>query len=603
MILHQLRNLLYSTVTTSIDHFPHFIPLLAMTLALVLFFGGFAVYFWNKKQSYLVPAYYYVGVAVFVVVVDILARFKIEYVTSITAISILFLLFSAFGYWKKLKDIKQLIQTISNNKLQYATLFFVVLLSNFFFSKFIFNNGLHDEYQHHAVVEDMLVQGRWQIRDEMRYGVDLSDHYHYGWYYVVIFVKLVFSVSTEIALDLSKLLLFIPLLPLFLGLLLKYLKTNWYQSVFLSVFLLIQGPALFFFDAYTGNVFFSQANEIIYEPLFFQLAGITWFGLVFMVVFSAVMYYFLSKRNLLGTLVFVVFPFWALFLLNKAYLMIFVPTIVLICVHHNQAVLIKTAKKQKAHILLLVVFLGILSAGLVVGLKYLSPYLIALLQGTSGISFIRDVSRWGFPYSSTDGLAFVPLLSLEALRAFGVLPIIAIAVLVPRLFYGNKKFSTLLVFIFFVYLWLIPVVFNFSGSELALNKFIIPALWLSALTTVYAVLQSNIKTKAAVAIVYVSAMIAPLAYFSSISLPNSHIYWEYNDAITDYLASQNTDIVASIDDFEYAKYLINELDIQLVSVKAKSIDIDAVVEYEITTQKHTDEEPLAQTDTHYLYAK
>lgn len=603
MFLQQLQNLIYATVVTSIDHFVHFVPLLGMSIGIVAFFGGFAVYFWNKKQSYIVPAYYYVGVAVFVVAVDVLARLNIEYVSAITAVSILFLLFSAYGYSRKKEEIKHALHTITNNRMMFSIFLMTVLLSTFFLSKFIFDNGLHDEYQHHAVVEDMLLQGSWPIRDELRYGVRLSDHYHYGWYYVVIFVKLVFPVSTEVALDLFKLFLFIPLLPFFSGLLKKSLKINWYQSMFLSVSLLVQGPALFFFDAYSGNVFFSQGNEIIFEPLFFQLAGITWFGVVCMVAFLVVFNKLIKNNHSIHILLFSAFSLWSLFLLNKAYLMIFIPTAIVLYLLCNQTKLVEMVQREKKMLLILVALFGTFCIGVVFGLKYLSPFLFALLRGSSGIPFVRDVSLWGFPYSNIYGLDFQSVVSLQTLRTFGIVPIIAFIVLGYSSILSKRKFSFLLISLLHVYLWLIPLVFNFSGSELALNKFYIPAMWLSSLVVVYFVLQMKTKMQIATTMLLISSMIAPLAYFASISLPNYQVYWDYSDPITEYLVAQNIKIVASIDDFEYAKYVMNELEIQLISVKTPNINLEEVVDYEITIQEHPNEKPLAQTDTHYLYAK
>lgn len=601
ILFQQLQNLLYATVMTSWQHLPQFLPLLGMALILVVFFLGVALFLGSKQKKYLLLAYYYVAISVFVILVDILARVGLAYVTAIFSIASLFVVMSLLGYLKQKSVFGTLFKTVSKQKLKLLSLLFVVVLSTFFFSKFIYDNGLHDEYQHHAVVEDMLQSGQWPIRDELRYGIDLSDYYHYGWYYLVILVKLVFPVSIEVALDLVKLLLFVPVIPLFYGLIEKYLHTKWYESLFLSVTLLVQGPALFFLDAYSGNVLFSQENEIIYEPLFFQLAGVTWFGIVVMVSLLAIAYSLLTQhKKVIMLFVYLVFSLWTLFLLNKAYLIVYIPTSVLLGVYAYRKQLHSFFENKK--LVLSLAILGLVSTlALIVSIKFLSPLLFNLLKGESRIPFIRSLQRLGYPYSSRDGLVFQPILSLGSLRAFGLLPLVSMIILVKESL--QKKLKSFLTFLLLVFLWAIPAVLNFSGSELALNKLYIPALWVSTLFVAHFALQQTKRLQYFTFTLVLSSVIAPLLYFTSISLPGSQVYWGKSDAIIEYLFEQDRFLVVSSDDGEYSKYLINNLDVQLVSVRTSNINVDEVVEYKVTVEKHPNEEPLAQTDTHYLYAK
>jgi hypothetical protein len=603
ILLQQLQNLAYATAVTSWQHLPHFFTLLGMSLLLVTFFFAGSLLLLGKKQNYLLPAYYYVVIAVFVIVVDVLARLGVLYITSILVVGCVFLFGSIFGFWKKRQLLLLWIKTIQMQKHKWMTIFIVVLLSTFFFSKFIYDNGLHDEYQHHAVVEDMLQTKQWPIRDELRYGIDISDYYHYGWYYLVIFVHSVFPVSIEVALDLVKLMLFIPLLPLIYSLLEKYVHTKWYQSISVAVLLLLQGPALFFLDAYTGNVFLSQGNEIVFEPLFFQLAGVTWFGIVSMVAFLAVLYELLRRAQVWHVGLFFIFSVWSLFLLNKAYLLIFVPaTISLNFYVYRKA--IKTFYLEKKHLLPFFLLSGavVLFTSLVL-IQQISPLLFSLLKGESGIPFVRALQKWGFPYSSQSGLALQEILSAGSLRAFGIVPLLSLLILGKQLFVAKQKYTTVVLLLFTFFLWGIPAVLNFSGSELALNKFYIPALWVSTLVVISWVLSQNKKIQMFIVSLLVSSVIASSAYFTSISLPNSYRYWDYSDNITEYLSNRETLIVASIDDSEYAKHLINTLHIQLLSANATNKDFFEEIKYVITTERRSDQEPLAHTDTHFLYQK
>ena len=590
-------------VFTSIDHLPYFFPLLGTVLLLVLFFLGTAVLGITKKQTYLLLSYYYVVFAAFVVLVDVFVRLGVSYTVAIFFISIIILGLSLTGYWKKREQIVSWLKYEKAHRIQWVTLLVVMVFSTFIFSKFIFNNGLHDEYQHHAAVEDMLQTNHWPIRDELRYGIDLSDYYHYGWYYLVILVTSVTNASIEVSLDIAKLILFFPILPLFYSLVQRFLQTKWYTSLSIAVLLLVQGPAFLFLDAYTGNVFFSQGNEIIYEPLFFQLAGITWFGIILLVAFATVVHNLVQKSLSIKAVLFAVFFTWSLYILNKVFLLIFIPFSVLLIINSYQNTIENLLRKHKKIWMMGVLSLPFIALGLYLGITMVSPIFFTLLRGDSGIPFVRSFRLWGFPYSSHDGLAFQPAFSWGSLRAFGIMPLISGAVLLWSIFSNKNKYKTVLILLFWLFLWIVPVALNFSGSELALNKFYIPALWVSVLITIHFLLQQKVRIQIVGVGLLFSAMLAPSVYFSSISLQNSHRYWKYSDPIIKYLSEENKLITASIDDYEYAKYLINNLDIQLISARTPNIDIAEVVEYEVTTENHVDEKPLAQTDTHYLYAK
>lgn len=602
VLFQQLRNLLYATVVTSWQHLPHFFPLLGMALVLVVLFLGGALLFTNKKNKYLLLSYYYVVIAGFVILVDVLARVGVNYSSAILGFGALFSLVSLFGFWKKRDTIISWLKKYKTEKIKWILLLFVTVLSTFFFSKFIYGNGLHDEYQHHAVVEDMLQTGQWPIRDELRYKNFHSDSYHYGWYYLVILVVSMFQVSIETALDIVKIILFIPLIPFLSALLSTFLQTKWYQSLALSVALLVLGPGLFFFDAYTGNIFFSQGNEVIYEPLFFQLAGVTWFGMVLMVAFISLAVNILQKSQILVKVIYILFSLWSLFLLNKAYLLVYLPILLTIVIWVYKKNLNSFCKKRKKA---LIISLPLLFVLVVFGywiLNYISPPLYTLLKGNGEIPFLRPIQMWGFPFSSSNGLAFKPVFSLGSLRAFGLFPILSVLVLIRQFSVKKQRFSAVLLLSVYCLLWFTPVLLNFSGSELALNKYYIPALWLSVLVVIKYALSRDLKSRFITFLLVFSSVVAPLAYFVSIYLPGSHIYWNYNDPIIEYLDQQNSRVVTAIDDYEYGKFLINNVDIQLVSVNTPNIDIAEIVEYEVTTTRR-DDEPLAQTDTHYLYAK
>jgi len=136
-ILFQIKNLLYATIFSSLEHITHFPPLFLMASVVVLFFTGVALLVLQKKQSYLLFSYYYLSIAAFIIIVDLLARLHISYISAIFSVSFLFLLMSVGGFWHRRKLLLEWVQNIKKSRLQYVVLATLVVTSTFFFSKFI----------------------------------------------------------------------------------------------------------------------------------------------------------------------------------------------------------------------------------------------------------------------------------------------------------------------------------------------------------------------------------------------------------------------------------------------------------------------------------
>ncbi len=448
------------------------------------------------------------------------------------------------------------------------------ILTTFFFGKFISHNGLHDEYQHHAVVEDMIKSKKWPIRDELRYNIDISTYYHYGWYHLVIFIKFIFSVSIEDALDIAKLILFIPVIPLFYNLLCKFLRINWQESIFISLLLMFQGPALFFLDNYTSNVFLHGNNNIIYQPLFFQLAGITWFGSILMISYLSILYeLLLSQKIKLFVAIFFSLA-WSLFLLNKVYLLIYLFLFITMFIFIR-------SKYIK-------IYFGSLFVGVILAL---------ILNYFNFINIIKSTNNFGFPFFDSTGLKFQPFFSINFIKSFGILPLLSFALIIYSLFKQKQRLLLTLIFLIWFYLWSIPYLINLNGSELVFNKFYILALWVSLIIVINYTLSKKYKIKLIIYSLLMTSIVAPIFYFSSLSLKNIQIYWDYHDEIINYLQTQNKLVTINIkhSDLEYAKYLINNLDVQLIFKQNNK------AEYDITKIVDSEKEFITKTKDYYLY--
>lgn len=612
LIVMQLRNLIYSSIKTSIEHFTFFIPQFLVALILLFVFGGTFLLFLNKKKLnnfswLLISAGSYLSAALFFLLTDIQAKLGLSFNIAITFSFTLILLLSLFGYWRSRFLFKKILSKILKNKFKVVFFSLVVLFSTFLLSKFTFDNGLHDEYQHHASVEDMINTQYFPIRDELRYGTNLSDYYHYGWYYFVILVKAIFSLDTERALDVSKLFFFIPVLPIiYYSLSIFFKKLSFFEKTFFSITFLFQGPALFFLDYYSRNVLFGQNNIIVYEPIFFQMAGITWFGVIYSLVFSLLMIKILkTKKNLLiGS--FLLFSLYSQFLLNKAFLLLLIFLYGLIFINHYWENIKKVMFKNTLRVLISVLGLIAVFSGLLALIYFAEPLLFKSIFQTGGIPLVRDIEKWGLPYMNGDILTFMSIFDKDILLSFGILPLVSFLLLVNKLF-KKEKISLILLSVF-SFSFILPYFINFSGGELAFNKYFMVIMSVSLLTIISFYQELTRKHQYLIFFLVSSGVILPIMYFSSLTLRGYQLYWSQLDPIIEYLDEKDDDdpVVIAIDDFEYGKYLLNNLNVELMNYKvAKELKDDykkdEIDYYVLSTE--IEGEYLAKTESNFLYEK
>lgn len=589
-----------STINSSLMYLPSFFPQLIISSFFLLFFLLPATLFFKKKLFILIG--FYLSVASFIIFVDIFSRFGVAFNNAISIVSFVYLLFCIYSL-KKLKKLKKFIIGVKINKYVFTTLLLATFLSIFIFGKYIFNNGLHDEYQHHAVVELMRDNPYLPIVDEYRYDLNISDYYHYGWYYLVLFISMFTHLSIELSLDIAKLVLFIPIIPTTFFIVQNILKKNsYFESLLISVLVLIQGPSFFLFDSYSQNVFLGKGQPIIFQPLFFQLAGITWFGLLFCYIFSYVFYYLLNNINKFryALFFFTMFSLYGMFLLNKAYILLLIVNYILISFYLNFTQIKKIIIKNKIAVVLL------LSLGLSIGIvliKTFFPLLFEMASNNEGsIPFIRSFDKVGFPYSGASSLEFAKLSDIKTLLGFGLLPIMSLFVLVYKLIREKKKVKWIVISILYLFLLLFPYLISFSGGELALNKFYIPLFTTSVFIIFYNYHTYKLGIKLLILFILSLSVISPGLYLASLSLPQEQIYWDYSDPIIEYLKTStiHTPLIV-MSDFEYGKYIINNLEVQLIASKVidnyESINPDFI----ISESELENYELVAKSNNHYLY--
>lgn len=591
-----------STLTASLDHLQYFFPLLAMALLLIVIFAVPALAFRNQKIipfSILLVSCAYIFTALFVIVTDIFSRLGGSYLVIIPVLFVVLLSLDLFVVLQNKKVIAQIKSYFSKNKSMLLCLALVTLFATFLLSKFVFQNGLHDEWQHHAVVEDMLSKAKLPIRNEYVHLMNISDYYHYGWYYLVILTKTVFLISIETALDVTKLFLFIPVIPLFYTALSRFLpKIAWIESLFFSVVLVFQGPSLFLTDSYSRTVLFGITNPIIYQPLFFQLAGITWYGLVFTCVFSILLYYVMKTKNKYLLLFFILVSFYSIYLLNKAYFF-FQVVVFAVLISRQYMSTIKTIFQSKK---ILLVFLTILL--LVVGIfaaKMFFSTVLSMMTQTSNLIFLRSLDTWGFAYEYAEGLKFATLFSKEFVFSFGL--VFFLPLLLPVLSRMKVMHSSnIVLYLLYIFSFVVPYVVNFSGSELALNKFYLIVMTVSLLICLVYYQYATQTVKKIFILVAVFSILSPLLYFASAYPVKQQVYWNYSDEIIRLLKnSDETQLLVVYDDKEYAKYLTNNLDIELVHKNRYDRGYSEKIKYLVSDKDYPEYELLAKTDENFLY--
>lgn len=608
----QLRNLIYSSIKTSIEHFPYFIPNLLLALLLLLLFSGTILFFMNKFRDkkyfgLLISASSYLSVAILILISDFLSKLGISFNISISCALVTILIISFIGYWKS----KLILFTFFKNilKTKYKLFFFTTLtiFSTFLLSKFTFDNGLHDEYQHHAAVEDMIRTQHFPIRDEMRYMANLSDYYHYGWYFFVILVKSIFPIDIEIALDIAKIFFFIPIQAIiYFSLSLFFKKLNFWEKTFFSTAFLFQGPALFFFDYYSRNVLFGQSNIVVYEPIFFQMAGITWFGVVYCLVFILFFQFLLQSKNKFLVGLFLFFSLYSQFLLNKAFLLLLIFSYGLIIFIHNWKIVKKLVFKNVFSMTLSISILLFIVFCLLLLIHLFEPLLFTSIFKTGEIPFVRAVDKWGFPYMNGSKLTFMSILDPKIIFSFGLLPFIGLIIMIYQI-YRRQKLGFML-FSILTFSFVLPYFINFSGGELAFNKYfmVIMSVSLLAVISLYINLKGNYKK---LLVFYISTgVLLPIMYFSSLTLRGYQIYWGKTDQIIEFLDKKDDvrPLVIAIDDFEYGKILLNNLNVELISSKVIQQFIDNYSKTNIdyyVVKEEVDEAYLVKTDINFLYEK
>lgn len=469
---------------------PHFPANICLALVVLILLCGNCLYFFGKKRFnfYFILHSSYLSIGIFAVAAVILSTLLSNPV-QVSFLLLLFLLLSGATGWiiallgkvVKLGNVEEL------KKLNWGLAALSLIIAVLFF-KFIFQNGLHDEYFHHAYLNSLLLNNMFPFPDPYNLSNTVGTRYHVGLYFPAMALKQLFNLPVEESLDLLKIILILPLLPLSILALRKLFSFGNKTSMLAGVSMLLTGPFFLFFDTFSLNVVWGGNYPQIYTPILFELAGITWFGLIFYFVYILLLLGLIKENRGNSLKIFLLIPlmFISLQFINQAFALVFFSNLLVLGVFY----LGRLKKLKKTHLAGLVVItvvslLTILNFGILNNFKagYPSYDLLKVFYG-----FIKSPDQWGFPFVTsigTDGIhtrtGYASLGNFMTIQMIGLLNIVAVVLLLGTLIKRNiadKKIHFLLLFncLFFPLL----VYFVDMGSyNLALNKFLrISFIWL-----------------------------------------------------------------------------------------------------------------------------
>ncbi len=468
-------------INYSISLLPEFIQALVIAIVLSsIFTGTFLRTFHNKITWFHVALSAYAGLSLFIIL-NYLLWYLLDWRFALFLISLIMLIVSTYGWYQAKPRLN-----LEFSKFFVALAAITILLS-FFLFKFTYRNGLHDEYFHYAAIQLFEHTNQYPFIHPYDFEHTLNEVYHVGTYFLVILVNYFPEINLEQALDIAKIVIFLPF-PIFLGFSLKQIfsKAPSWLLMWTVLAVLLTGPSWWLRDSYT--LWLTQGQDLpqIYMPILYDLAGITWTGVLFWIVFTLGLIIFLTEKPI-----------------SKL-------PLILLCV-----ILLSTIIINKAYMLTSFVSLAAILATFLM-LKYWSqnnfsklmmgfvilivPLTVVLLNNFNDqfpfALFVRDTSDWGYHYASNplaDGIQvsykYLQLDSSLFLVVFGIAPIVIIltSIFLGKEFKNQHNRLQLFSILFVAFSLLIPIglyYINDDGLGLALNKLLRPAVFFVALAPI-----------------------------------------------------------------------------------------------------------------------
>lgn len=491
----------------SFQIFPEFLVGIVFILFSTILFSGVLLSLYKTKIGWFeLSLSAYAGLSAFILL-NYLLWYLMDLRIALSMVSFLMGASSIYGWWhsRKLLD------------LQFSKLFFVValitVLLSFFVFKFTYHNGLHDEYFHYAALNLFNHTGQYPFLHPYDFDHSLNEVYHIGSYFVVIAINAFPFFDLEQALDVTKLAIFFPF-PIFLFHALKKIFTNspnW-LILFSVPAVLLTGPSWFLRDSFTQWLTNGADLPQIYMPLLYDLAGVTWSGILFWIVLTLVLV-LPNTQNLIKSspsLISMGLLFLATMLVNRAYML----TNVISALALGKFLIRSRSSKYQN-------FERLFIPGVLIAVV-LAVVFLFYFQATD---LIRESSAWGYPYATnlySDGIqvehGFMKVTDPRFFFTFGAAPlyILLSSFLIAKIFHKQSPGIQHVLWLFVVFAFLMPVgvyMISDNGLGLALNKLLRPAEFFVALIPLL-LFEVRQKTFSYIALVLITiGMISPVRFF------------------------------------------------------------------------------------------
>lgn len=454
--------------------FPHFIVDGFYALLTILSVGGASLLLPWIRNSFYRYAFPYLSVAAFVITVEAMLRVFSTPLLVLQAVTYVFIILSIGGY---LLVGKRVVASIKPPSLFLMMGLLVSVLGSFFLYNLTYQNGLHDEYYHHANIKLFFESPTYPMLEPYRIGSKI-DGYHVGLYFPVIALRALTNLSVESSLDIMKLSLFIPAPFVLSKLFAKYFSVSDFTSIAFIGAGFVLGPSLFLLDSFSDNVLRGFSYPQLHTPILFEYAGLTWHGLTFFVVFSLLIQMSLkdekdllqnllrkSKTSLVTfrtVLLLAVFSTVSLWLINRAFCLAFLVFGVITGVFYFFRLL--TSKQR-------FVLCAIIGTALT----------LLILTSAIGkdVPILRPLHSWGVVYldltideSAASRFAYATVTQLKFWKYLGLLEIVAIGVaLWKKKFSDPWHFTILVLFPLWIYFARTP---GADADDLAFTKLLRP---------------------------------------------------------------------------------------------------------------------------------
>ena len=508
-------------ISRNVELLPIFFQSLPSILIATIILTSFGFIFFKKKQlnAFTAIISFYLGTSLLVLLFSV-SFFILPNPILISKFLIAgIILISGLQLYLKRKKLALIVKQFLKNKIQLIMSLLVIFLITMLLHNFTFKNGLHDEYFHHSVLTTFFQTNNqsFQYND-----VQINKSYHVGLYYLVIALKISLKIPIEQALDLSKLVLIMPSPILIYVFLRKYFKLDFLKSWLTTLAALFSGPSLFLLDQYTRNFFNHLSNPLLQQSIFFDLAGLTWHGLLFSIVF--ILFWWLVFKNKiklsgLQIIVFLLISITSLYLINRLFFGVYIVNLSLLG-------FLKLSKKGflKNRFLIPYALLFLLMVAFIYA-QFFSHQRIDL----GSKFYIRSGNNWGFPFQNQDTIDFFKITDLRGiLKQFGLIWLWSLLLIIVNLI-KRKKQS--LVYLFLINILFFPFLCYFlgflsQGSSLALNKLLRLGYFFEIIAiSYYGYIVSENKTVRLFTTLLLIFSLTPILYFSSVDLSGLQRPW------------------------------------------------------------------------------